>query len=174
VPISAAPPKPKSPPRSAPRAKAGPPPSMNEARKNGLAGYVQIGQLFCGIRGQHADAETLRMYGPDFCTAVADVADQDENLARGVDYLCAGGPYTALFAALVPMAFQIAANHNRISPDAMPGLEDPALLSARYKDRLRRVREAAEEEARAYEADAMAVRLEEERATVQGTVVPVG
>jgi hypothetical protein len=172
VPIS--PPKPKAPTRKAPAAKPGPPPSQNEARKNGLAGYAQIGQLLCGIRGAHADAETIRMYGPDMCGAIADMADEDENIARGIDFLCAGGPYTALLAAAVPMAFQFAANHNRIAPDAMPGLEDPALLASRYKDRLRRVREAAEAEARQYEDDAMAAEMERQRNTVQGVVVPVG
>jgi hypothetical protein len=173
MPISA--PKPKAPTRKAPAAKPGPPPSQNEARKNGLAGYAQIGQLFCGIRGAHADAETIRMYGPDMCGAIADMADEDENIARGIDFLCAGGPYTALLAAAVPMAFQFAANHNRIAPDAMPGLEDPALLASRYRDRLRRVREAAEKEQREYDLAAeAAARVEDERTTIQGVVVPVG
>lgn len=59
-----------------------------------------------------ADAVVLGHSAPQIAKAVAEVADQDDRIARVVDGLVQTGPYAALFTAILPVAVQIAANHS--------------------------------------------------------------
>lgn len=59
-----------------------------------------------------ADAIVLGHSVPDLAGAVAEVAGQDDRIARIVDQLVDASPYAALFGALVPLAMQIGANHS--------------------------------------------------------------
>jgi hypothetical protein len=151
VPISAPPPAaPRTPPRTSRPKAPEPPPSQNAGRKAGLLGYMQIAQVTCIMTGNLADAETITIHGGNVCGEIANVADSDERIAGYVDLLCAGGPYTALLTACLPMALQILANHRRIPHQNIPGLVDPIVLAGRYKAKMDDAKEAAEREAAEY------------------------
>jgi hypothetical protein len=76
-----------------------------------VSGLAMAGKAL-GNKALVADAITLGHAVPAIATTVAEVADQDERIAAIVDKLVQTGPYAALVTALVPVALQIAANHN--------------------------------------------------------------
>ena len=130
---------------SSARAKAGPPPVMRPpgAKSSAPKGpnYYQtvIGILQTAAFAMKAgakwvpdlkvDAIALEAYGSNIAAAVHDLAVDKPKVAAALDRFGAVGPYTALFAAVTPLIFQIAANHRVVSPGGF-GTIDPAELLA--------------------------------------------
>jgi hypothetical protein len=101
--------------RSSPNKKSGP--TMGE-RRAAAAQLIGIPAAALGIAGQLtgsvplvADAIVLSGSADSIGAAVAEVAEQQPALARVVDRIVQAGPYAALFAALTPVALQLAAHH---------------------------------------------------------------
>jgi len=71
-----------------------------------------------------ADAATLIQYGPDFCVAAGDFANENANAAKIIDFLCDGTENAALafVAASLPIALQIMRNHEPTA-EASPARE---------------------------------------------------
>jgi hypothetical protein len=83
-----------------------------------------------------ADAGAIQIHGPNVARETASLADQDERIGKGLDYLISAGPYAGLLTALLPLGMQIAANHGRIDAKAASGLGGvmpPEMLEARVK-----------------------------------------
>jgi len=90
-------------------------------RKEGLQGWAQIAAIGCLAKGWYADAGTISIHAPAICDETARIADKEEKLAKGLDWLTMTGPYAALFAAALPMGLQFLVNHNKM--EAPPGVE---------------------------------------------------
>lgn len=63
-----------------------------------------------------ADAAVVDHYAPQVAAAVNDLAQERAEVAAVLDRVLKAGPYAALIGAVVPMAFQILANHKVVPP----------------------------------------------------------
>lgn len=96
-----------------------------------------MGALGCIARGWFADAAAIGIHGPKIAPEVAKIGDQVEQVGRILDMLTKTGPYTALIAAVLPLAVQIAVNHNVMKvPPGMAGVMPPAALEAQIQAEL--------------------------------------
>lgn len=82
-----------------------------EALSIPVAGLAMAGQA-AGSKPLIADAIVVGKASPQIAMAIAQVADQDDRVARLVDSLVQTGPYAALFTALLPVVVQLGANHS--------------------------------------------------------------
>jgi len=166
--------RPKAPARRASAAKAVQVPVAG-IREQGLQGIVQVAQLLLVMGNQYADAAATGIHGPGIARETAALADANETIAKGVDYLVTAGPYTGLIAAVLPFAMQIAANHGRLdaSRAGMVGVIEPAVLEqqmradivARRNEAEQAARDAAEHERKMQaEADALQAEWDAENA----------
>jgi len=155
MPISAAPAPPAVRQPRATKAKAGVPEKTKvEERTEGLAGLSQIASAILLMTKQYADAGAVNHFAPAICRETAKLAEDNEKLGAGIDYLTAIGPYTALFAAVLPFGLQIAANHKRLNPELLAGsgVIHPDVLEAQVKaDIMRQRAQAMEAQRRAEE-----------------------
>jgi hypothetical protein len=124
-----------TPQRSAARKTPQPATSPGEAREQGLLGIFQVSAAICVMRGLYPDAGACTVHGPAISHEAAVLAESNEGIAKGLDYLIQMGPYSALLTAVLPFGLQIAANHGRIDADKASGLGvmDPATLEAKVK-----------------------------------------
>jgi hypothetical protein len=106
-----------------------------DAREQGLLGIFQVAAAICVMRGLYPDAGACSVHGPAISREAAILAQSNEGIARGLDYLIQMGPYSALLTAILPFGLQIAANHGRIDAGKAAGLGimDPAALEAKVK-----------------------------------------
>lgn len=132
------------------------------SREQGLAGWAQIGSLAAVMRGWLADAMTIEMHAPGIIRETVRLADTNEQIARGVDYLCATGPYTALIAVAIPMIMQFGVNHNRIPESAagMGGILPPDVLETQMRQKLELIRLQAAKNAEEARREAERIRGE--------------
>lgn len=109
--------------------------SAGEAREQGLLGLFQMAGAVCVMRGLYSDTGACSIHGPAISHEAAVLAESNEGIAKGLDYLIQMGPYSALLTAVLPFGLQIAANHGRIDADKASGLGvmDPATLEAKVK-----------------------------------------
>jgi hypothetical protein len=96
----------------------------------GVAGLLQVPAFALGVLGRvdkafALDAAAITLYTPAIADAVHDLAITDERVAAVLERVLSVGPYGALFAAIMPLAMQIAANHGKI-----PTNESMGILSA--------------------------------------------
>ena len=127
-----------APPRKAPRASsagnsaASKKTAANEVALNGIA---QIAGFALIMGGQYADAGAVGQHMPGIAHEVAVLADSNERVANAIGYLTEVGPYAGLMTAVMPLALQILANHNRIPADkvAAAGVVSPATLEAHVR-----------------------------------------
>jgi hypothetical protein len=130
-----------------------PQPAVNpaSAREEGVKGLFQVGAAICIMRELYADAGACVLHSEKISHEAAVLAETNEGIAKGLDYLIQMGPYSALLTAVLPFALQIAANHGKIDAEKATGLGvlSPADLEEKIKadvenDRLRFRLEAAE------------------------------
>lgn len=99
--------------------KSAPPRPTKRDYRQGIEGLFQTVALplaFVPVTGAR-DAYTIATYAPGVAEALNDLAGQQPAVAAALDKLMAVGPYGALIGALVPMAVQLAHNHNAIPVD---------------------------------------------------------
>lgn len=85
--------------------------------RGGIMGIVQLAAaplLVAGTRSDAAlaDAAALTQYGPGIADALHDLAVERPEVAGVLDRILSAGPYGALLAAALPLAVQLATNHN--------------------------------------------------------------
>lgn len=95
---------------------------LEKDRTEGLMVLVSVAQSGCVITGQLADAGAIAVHGKPVATEIARLAAHDERIARMCDTLIAITPYTALIAAVMPLALQVAVNHGMIKAEAVSSL----------------------------------------------------
>lgn len=105
-------------------------------RESALNDWGKLGQMLCVMRGLYADAGAIAEHGPKLTHEVALMGDDNEAIARWLDYLTESGPVMGAFAAGLPLLMQFMANHGRIDAEKLPpeaGIVKPAILEERVK-----------------------------------------
>jgi hypothetical protein len=113
-----------------------PPPLSKIAgeRSQGLQGWAQILSIGCVAKGWYADAGAIGMHAENICDETARIADHDDKIAKGLDWLMMTGPYAALAGAVLPLALQLLVNHDRMNaPMGMDGVVPKQALEAKVK-----------------------------------------
>lgn len=105
-----------------------------QERSTGLQGWAQIAAIGCMAKGWYADAGAIGIHGPVICDETARLADKDEKLAKGLDWLTMTGPYAALLGASLNFGLQLLVNHDRMNaPAGMDGVQPKEALEAQVK-----------------------------------------
>lgn len=112
--------------------------TMADRRTKGLNGFGQLVQGGFLMFGQYADAATIGQHFPPLAREIANIADSNDYIAKGVDILIEVGPYTGLIAAALPMVLQFMANHRMIDASRMlgQGVVPPEVLDAQMRARV--------------------------------------
>lgn len=126
----AAAPRPKPSKQSKPRAGA-------PDYRPGIAGLIQLAAAplaVAGVRSEacRADAAALVLHAETLAEAVQQTAEAVPQFAAVLDRVLSVGPYGALLAAAMPLAVQLAANHNLIpaqAAEAMGAMSRETLLT---------------------------------------------
>jgi hypothetical protein len=134
------------------------------ARAGALNGIAQTFQVPLVMFGRYADATALGIHGPAIVSQLVPLADSYERIAAVVDPLIKIGPFTALIAAVIPFAAQIAVNAGFMRA-GVAGTVPPVVLSAKMEASLAK----AEMEALLLQKDAEqeAVRIRSEIQTIK-------
>lgn len=118
-------------PRTAAKGKKGAP-----DYRPGVLGLFQLPAAALTVAGMKsdaamADAVAIGIHAPGIANAVHDLATENASVANALDRLLKAGPYAALISAVLPLAFQIAANHNAIPMTVAGslGAQDPRTLA---------------------------------------------
>jgi len=125
------------------------------ARAEALNGFMQAGAFGLIVAGQPADAGALGKYGPGIADEAAKLAEQNDGVARVIDYVTEVGPYAGLFTAAMPLVLQLLANHGVMKPEQLAGagVVPPEALAAEVKADLARMQMEALRAQNAAEAD---------------------
>jgi uncharacterized protein with beta-barrel porin domain len=121
------PPPAKRAPASTARAKV----KTNE-REEALNGLFQLGSAALLIAKQPADAGAVATHGPNIARETANIAENNDNFAKTIDYITAVGPYAGLLTAVMPLVLQIMVNHNKLPAEPLSafGVMHPDALTA--------------------------------------------
>lgn len=92
----------------------------HEHRRDGLTGWLQLGSsLLYQASPFRNDALVIAHFGPPFAEEAANLADDDERVARLLDKIADMGPYAALVMIAVSAGMQIGANHGLVKPGVL-------------------------------------------------------
>jgi hypothetical protein len=91
--------------------------SRVHAREDGVKGIGQMIALGLTLRGQKADALAIAQHNEPIAHEIALIADDNDKIGDIIDQLAKAGPYGGLVMAVLPLAMQIAVNHDRLSAD---------------------------------------------------------
>lgn len=145
-----------APPRKAAARQARMPkaPSKTSAREDAANGIFQLAGFGLILGRQYADAGAINMHGAPIAHELATLAESNDGIAKGLDYLLEAGPYAGLITAVMPLALQIMANHKVIRADLIAGggVVPPEALEAEVKATM--ARQASEAIKRQHEAEA--------------------
>ena len=96
-----------------------------------LTGLVQLGWGILAPTSP-ADAAAVKLAGPGMVQAWNALAQENAQVAAGIQWLTSGSAYGAVVMATAPLILQVLANHGRISHErvAALGVHDPAQLAA--------------------------------------------
>jgi len=140
----------KAPPKRTRKTPEPPPPATPEkplqaARIEGLMGLASLVQGGCLIAGLHADAMTIGKFFPPVAVEVAKIADDNDSIAKPIDFLIKVGPYAGLLMALQPLVLQLLANHKVIDATKAvgQGIVPPEVLEAQMKAEIMRMQAEA-------------------------------
>lgn len=99
-----------------------------DSRAETLGGFVQLASLGLSMIGMKKDAGALDVHSPGIIPEVVKLADDNEKIAAWIDNANKIGPYGALTMAILPLALQIATNHNMVKAAGTMGVVAPELL----------------------------------------------
>ena len=120
--------------------------------RNRVASLLRVGMIGSLNTGNFADAAAILWYGPGASTAVGNLADNYNSIAKGIDIITSpGSPIAECVTTLLPLLSQIARNHEQALAE-LPG------RFAMGKD-ARAARKQAKAEARANDEPPMTLRV---------------
>jgi hypothetical protein len=143
---------PKTPARKPARAPARAPAvaaDKTTARQEALSGIGKLATALLVMKGSYADAGAVAQHGPNVSRETALLAESNEKIASVVDYLTEAGPYMGLISAILPLALQLAANHNRLDASKLSpefGVLPPDVLEKRIRAEVQEERARLERE----------------------------
>lgn len=150
-------------------------PKRTKEREEMVAQLGMFAQVPLLATKQFADAGAIGVHWPKIAHEVAVLAESQEAVANAIDPLIKVGPYAGLIAAVLPLAMQIAVNHNRIKPGNMGTVPAVALASqvesAMAQEELRAMRQQLEAER---EAAAIRAEIANERKMMETNSAPEG
>lgn len=158
--VKAGPPPPRSDtPRRAPEKRATGRQKAREEAANGIGQILSFGFM---VAGQLADAGAIGLHWPNIAHEAAAVAETDQRMAKGLDYLLEVGPYGNLIVVCLPLVGQLLANHKVVKPEALAGagVVHPEALEADVKASMARQAAEAVRQQRQAEAELMALQQE--------------
>lgn len=146
-------------------------PRVTREREGMVAQLGMFAQVPLLATKQFADAGAVGLHWPKIAHELAVLAESQEAVANVIDPLIRVGPYAGLIAAVLPLAMQLAVNHNRIKPGSMGTVPSVSLSSqvesAMAQEELRAMRSQLEAER---EAAAIRAEIENERKAMQASV----
>jgi hypothetical protein len=133
-------------PKVSTTSKTPPPPSgrLGE-RKEAVNGLFQLAALGCVITGNPADAGAIGKHGDGIAAEVAKLAESNARLGGTLDKLLDAGPLAGVIAAVLPLSFQLMANHGVVKAEFLSGagVVAPETLAAEVRaNQLRMQRDA--------------------------------
>lgn len=136
--------------------------AKHAAREEAANGVGQILSFGCMVAGQLADAGAIGLHWPAISHEAANIAESDEKMAKGLDYLLEVGPYGNLIVVLLPFIGQILVNHKIVRPEAMggAGVVHPEALEAQVKAQMAQHAAEAVRAQRAAEAELLRLQAE--------------
>jgi len=112
---------------------------LQQIREEGCNEFFQGLSYITATVGWYADSGTLSIHGPKMANKLAEISEDNENVAKAVDYICKGSPILELVLIFGTFALQIAANHKLVPADKFGDLvQDPEMISAEVKTELMR------------------------------------
>lgn len=83
-----------------------------------------------------ADAGAIQLHGPGLVKAWNDLAQENTNVARAIDWLTTGSAYGAVVMTTAPLIMQILANHQVLPVERLAplGVQDPETLAQLARD----------------------------------------
>lgn len=147
-----APPPPRHP--AARQARTPKAPSKTAAREEAANGIFQLVGFGLIVTRQYADAGAINMHGAPIAHELASLSEQNDGIAKGLDYLLEAGPYAGLITAVMPLALQLMANHGIVKAEMVAGggVVPPESLTAEVKATM--ARQAAQAIQRQAQAEA--------------------
>jgi hypothetical protein len=89
--------------------------------RNRVASLLRVGMIGSLNTGNFADAAAFLWYGPGASTAVGNLADNYNSIAKGIDIITSpGSPIAECITTLLPLASQLARNHEQALAE-LPG-----------------------------------------------------
>lgn len=155
--------------RSAPKPKPAAPKEPSKAqltkrdeRAKSVGALFELAQFGCVSFGQYADAGAFALHGPAAAPQLAELAEINPWIAKGIDSLDVIGPWAGLLTALMPLTLQILVNHNRVPLErvASLGVQAPAALDATAKAQIAKMQAEALRQQREAEAEYARVQAE--------------
>lgn len=133
-----------------------------EAREEAANGIGQLLSFGAMAAGWLPDAGAIGNHWPAIAHEAAAVAETDEKLAKGLDYLLEVGPYGNLIVATLPLVAQLLVNHGILKAEAMggAGVVHPETLTVQVQAHLTRTHMAALQQQREAEAELAAMQAE--------------
>ena len=159
--VKAGPPPPKegaTRPRPMPEKRVSGKQKAREEAANGIGQLLSFGLM---VSGQLADAGAIGQHWPNIAHEAAAVAETDQKMARGLDYLLEVGPYGNLIIVCLPLVGQLLANHKVVKPEALAGagVVHPEALEADVKAHMARQAMAAIQQQKAAEEELAELRM---------------
>jgi hypothetical protein len=112
--------------------------------------------MLAAVGGWHADAGAIGQHAQNIATNFAKIAETNESMAAGIDWVNNSSPYFEVAMAVMPLAMQLAANHSKKFADRFvgtAGVQPPSVIAAEVKTELSRMQaEAARRQADALRA----------------------
>lgn len=138
---------PAAPPRSSRAAKAQTAKTTGKTaqREEAANGVFQLLGFGCIVTRQYADAGAINLHGAPIAHELALLADKNESIGKGLDYIMDAGPYAGVIVAAMPLVLQVMANHGLIRADLVAGggvVPPEALASQVRADMARQAAEA--------------------------------
>lgn len=89
--------------------------------RNRVASLLRVGMIGSLNTGNFADAAAILWYGPGASTAVGNLADNYNSIAKGIDIITSpGSPIAECVTTLLPLMSQLARNHEQALAE-LPG-----------------------------------------------------
>lgn len=147
--------------------------AKREERATSVRSLFELAQFGCLSFGQYADAGAFALHGPAAAPQLAELAEINPWIAKGIDSLDIIGPWAGLLTALMPLTLQILVNHNRVPLErvASLGVQSPAALNAQAQAQLAEMQIAALAQQRESEERLAQARAQMEAQTAPGHAV---
>ena len=135
----------------------------DQTRKDNLMGVLSAGSMFALMRGYYADAGAISQHGPKVATELVLLGKNNEPIGKVLDLLAQAGPYTGIVFAVLPLAAQLAINHNRLDASKVSGINGVTTkeaLEAQVKAEIQEAELEALKEAQDRQANVAKLRAE--------------